>query len=489
MLLAALAFANFGARLAVVRPGRFQFADGIRLMDWRFAAESKAQPLYPMLATAVRTLAGDPILSAALVASFFGAVTLFPLFLLTKRLHGSRAAWWTSAIYSSLAAIYIQSAGVTANPLLVFCLLAAILAFVSVFDPARGASAAPVVFWAGTAALVRPEGILLWPLAAVALIAHVRHRRPIGVGIAFAILPFVGWLVWNYATGGTFLYGAELVLGADEATSSKFLEYLKAYLADFSSGLFHLYTLAALAGVGLSVVNRAGEPERRTLRAVWHAVLAYTAASVFAVLALHWAYVPRLLAPLQVLALVPAGCAFAAVTDWRSRWRYVLAIPPALLVALTAIGSAALVVNLARTLSDIGVDIRAAAEAAAPIAERVGAARITSDMPVETAYYSGRDVEWYMTADARAGDLVVLHNIRTPLTDELAELETTLAVRCELAITAPYVPPSQGGLPIATGEIRLDDLTARQAPEVDEPYRSVVWYLTDRPTDAPADPD
>ena len=479
LILSAVALADFALRIAVVRPGSFQFSDGIRLMDWGIAQESKVQPLYPALVHAVRQAAGDPVLAAALVAGILGALAVFPLFDLARRLHGEGAGWWAVALYSTNLAVFVQGAGPTANSLFVFCFLMAARALAPPRDPAGegAAKTGAFLFWSGCAALARPEGLLLWPACLIVLAGHLRRRRPAAWTLPAAALPFAFWACWNLGLRPGFEYGEEIRIGANLATPAKFLKYLLAYLADFSRGLLHVYATIAAWGLVISLRERTGRADRRA----WHLLLLYSLVGVLAVLALHWAYVPRLLAPLIVLALVPAGLALqrAAARSAVLRWAAVL------LIAITFAFGAGTVATLYRNLAGIGGDIRAGAEALPALADEGEA--VVSDLPVETAYYSGLSVGFYIREMAGPGTLVVLHNIQTDLAAERQALAAMFTVTPLAEHTAPYISPRRGGIPVATGGVRMMDLSERERPLSEEPYRTVIWRLDPRGSGAPLD--
>ena len=466
--LALVAGADFALRIAIVRPGSFQFSDGIRLIDWPTAVASKVQPLVPALVVGLRQFGIDPILAAGLVASTLGALAVFPLFLLAARLYGEEAGWWAVALYSANFFVYMQSAGVTANPALVFCLLAAALALLDLAESEGRYGATALVAWAGLAALARPEGLLLWPLALLGAMWQVKQHGTAAVpALGVAAVPMAAWAYWNFRVAHGFEYGGEIAVGAGLATPAKFAKYLLAYLKDFSAGLLHVYTVAALAGVVISVRRFGTETAARA----WNYFLAYCAAAFLVVLALHWAFVPRLLAPLVVLALVPAGLALHAL----SLRHVALRIACVVLVALTAVGGTAVIVGLHGALRGIGGDIRAAAEALPSVTTQTD--RIVADLPTETAYFSGRAVSFYIPSLANAGDVVVLNNVTTDLDAETRALSRRFAVRTLLERTAPYVSPKKGGLPIKKGGVGMMDLSERERPLAEEPYRTVVLRL------------
>jgi hypothetical protein len=468
--LGGIALADFALRIAIVRPGSFQFSDGIRLIDWNMAVAGKVQPLVPALVAALVRVGVDPILSAGLIASTLGALAVFPLFMLARRLYDEETGWWVVLLYSANFFIYIQSAGVTANSALVFALLMGVLAVLDVAESGARYGAVPLLFWAGVATLARPEGLLLVPLAVVFSAWYGWKRGTDSLpALSLAAVPLGLWAYWNVGVTGGFEYGGEIALGATLATPAKLAKYLLSYLKDFSAGLLHVYTVAAFAGVVASL-----RLPPAAARSAWHAVLGYCAGAFFLVLGLHWAFVPRLLAPLIVLALVPAGLALRLAARRHAVLRAVCAV----LLALTFLGGTAIVVGLKRNVGGIGGDIRAAA-AALPLHTAPGD-RIVSDLPTETAYYSGRKAGFYVRALAKSGDVVILHNIITDLGAEERALRKRFAVRVLFERTAPYVSPTRGGLPVVAGGVAMMDLSEREKPLAEEPYRTVVLRLSAR---------
>lgn len=463
---------NFAARLSIVSPDSFQFSDGIRLIDWSTALSSKVQPLFPALVQVIKILVGDPILAAGIIASLFGSLTIVPLYLLARDLYGSKAGWWAVALYSTNAAVYMQSAGVTANPLLVFCLLIVVRSAIRLWMAEKnydsGSLTASVIAWSGLAALTRPEGLMLWPLAVLAVILHLFRKGGFKPIILLSLIPLLIWAAWNLRNG--FEYGSEIILGADLTGVTKFYKYALNYLKEFSAQLLHLYSLAALLGLWFSIRASAKQPGLK----IWHALVGYCFLTVLLTLAFHWAYVPRLLAPLVPLALI-----LAAYGIWKiSRLHILTHILSVVLVVATLGAGAALVIGLKLNLKTIGQDIRAGALTLAQVSDQND--RIVSDLPVETAYYSGREVDFYIPELARVGDLVVLHNIITNIQSEQFKLAEHFAVFKIGEASAPYVSPKDGGLPVVTDQVRMMNLSEREKPLLAEPYRTVILRLESR---------
>jgi hypothetical protein len=74
--------------------------------------------------------------------------------------------------------------------------------------------------------------------------------------------------------------------------------------------------------------------------------------------------------------------------------------------------------------------------------------------------------------------VVVLHNIQTDLAAEEKALRARFAARVLYERTAPYVSPKVGGLPIVAAGVAMMDLSEREKPLAEAPYRTVVWRLS-----------
>jgi len=469
-ILSLLALTDFALRIAVVQPGSFQFSDGIRLMEWSVAVKSKVFPLYPALVSLVKLVVGDPILAASLVASILGGLTVFPVFGLARRLFGRGAAWWAVIFYSISLSVYIQSAGVTAGSTFAFFLLWALIHLLDHLESGGRRELALLLASTGLACLARPEGLVLIPLAAWRLAVGIRQGAWKQWSVILSLLPFPVLVFWLARDASGTGYLREILAGLSMATPVKFLKYLRHYIGDLVAGLWFVFGVLALLGIWFSVrrpLEGAPAPRR------WAALYAYLFLGFLVALCVHWAFVPRLLAPLIILSLILAGVG-------AHRLAAAGKIPRAILVVLTLLvftASVAIVVALKGGLSTIGADIRIGAQALGVI--ETGRSRITSDLPVETAYYSGKEVGVYIREALSHGDIVVLHNITTDLPAEIQALKARFRVTVLDERTSPYVSPKRGGLPVVTDKVRMMDLSEREQELLEVPYRTVIVRVDD----------
>ena len=170
-------------------------------------------PLHIWLAHLASLLVGETLwVRLPFVLLFAGTGWL--LFLVTRHLYGARAAVW-SVLALNLSIFFTVSAGgwIVPDGILIFCLLAAVLALLPVLIPTGGNEPASpwrawllAGLWFGLAGLAKYNAVLIAVGLVAFVVASPRHRRWLAhpapyVGALLALVVLLPVLLWNARNG------------------------------------------------------------------------------------------------------------------------------------------------------------------------------------------------------------------------------------------------------------------------------------------------
>lgn len=304
-------------------------AEGVPLQDPERLFDSVFHPVFPLLVGMLRALAPDldPVRAAQLVACAASVLAVWPLWLVTRRAFGERAAFAACCCFALLTWFVRHPAdglseGVF-HPLVIGW--AALLA-----APARGPAAALAAgVLAALAYGTRPEGATLF-VVGLAQLLHRRarpHAVAFAVGCATALVFPLGWALWG--NGFTLTPKAAFVWADGVGGAGRGVIHYLVHLVRVPGALLEalgwLVTPAALAGAVL-----AWRSDRRPLAAL---LLAPFALQVLVVPILRSHH--RFLSGYAVLLLPFAGHAWSLVRPRLvRRGRPVLAIAIMLVFAV-----------------------------------------------------------------------------------------------------------------------------------------------------------
>lgn len=170
-------------------------------------------PLHIWLAHLTSLLVGETLWVRLPFVLLFAA-TGWLLFLVTRHLYDPRAAVW-SVLALNLSIFFTVSAGgwVVPDGVLIFCLLAAVLALLPVLVPKAGSEATSVWrpwllagLWFGLAGLSKYNAVLIALGLVAFVVASPRHRRWLAhpapyVGALAALVVLLPVLLWNAGNG------------------------------------------------------------------------------------------------------------------------------------------------------------------------------------------------------------------------------------------------------------------------------------------------
>jgi len=146
-------------------------------------------PFYPLLLAAVHFFISDWVLSGQLLTVVALVSALFPLYALTIRLFDQHTALWTALLFAVLPKF--NTLKIIRDPLFLFFTLGALYFLVTFNQEKRTRSLLGFCMLAVLATLIRIEGILLFPIAAVPVLFYWWNLKGSNRNKIFALACFV----------------------------------------------------------------------------------------------------------------------------------------------------------------------------------------------------------------------------------------------------------------------------------------------------------
>jgi 4-amino-4-deoxy-L-arabinose transferase-like glycosyltransferase len=283
-------------------------------------------PLYLLALVASLARGVDPLLMGRVLAALFDVGTVALTFALGRRVYGSRVGMLAAA-FVALMVLHVQQAHFyTADVLLAFFVLGALLFAVRLAESGRSADAGLAGAWAGLAMAAKFSAVLLALPLVVACVNLPGERRSrwgcvlLGGGAAlaafaltnpFALLSFPDF--WRNMTRE-----AAIARGALDVPYTRQFHatwpYVYPVVQQLRWGLGWPLGLVALGGLAYAVWRAVRQPPGQ---AVW--VLLAWAVPYFAFTGALYAKFPRYLLPLTPLLAVFGACLLADLVRWRRR--------------------------------------------------------------------------------------------------------------------------------------------------------------------------
>jgi len=412
-------------RLACLNLNSAEYTDGIFQITAFERGFTFWPPVYTIATKACALATRDLELAAKLVSILSSALVLIPLFGLTLRLAGRRAAIYAALFYLANPIAGRWGIRVMSDSLFALLFFWATVLFLRILEwqrrretaggegdlippPVNALVAASVM--APLATLTRYQGILLLPLQWLALRAILSRRGSIQPSNKFTVIvtPILAWLVaLGWLTTHVAIHQKQIAQRAGPWLAQAFVNYWQ--LAESFILLFPyfvtipIFVLFAI-GLGLSL---AGDRNRQVF--AW-AFLAF-AAVVLAMQSVFAAFQERYLLPLVPFMMTLAGI---AASRWEEGARRRPAVVRAVLVLILLYCFAWTSAVLFRQRETFG-DIKQAAQYCAKLPPQ---ARIFSnewfggDQPaVKMSFWSGRPVQgWDGSQSLTRGDYLCLHS-------------------------------------------------------------------------------
>ena len=148
-------------------------------------------PAYPYAIVLLRNIFTDPVTSGRLVSILSAALTVFPIYGLTRIIYRKRAALFTILLYSVSPLIFRWSLRIFPHSLYALFVLLFLYGIFKYMESARALYLAGGIFMGGLAVLTYPTGLVLVPVAVVALagyFAGIEYREK---RIKFTLLVFI----------------------------------------------------------------------------------------------------------------------------------------------------------------------------------------------------------------------------------------------------------------------------------------------------------
>ncbi len=286
-------------------------------------------PLYPFLVGSLLRVWPDldVVVAGQLVAAGCGALAVIPIWLLTWRLFGERAANWAGLLYA-IGTWFVRHPAecMSEGP---FYLLAALWAHWLLRERPHPALAG---FAAGLAFLTRPEGAAMAATALLHLLLHRQHRAALWhAGAALAVGSLLPMGFFAFGQGFTLTPKATFnwnvgAGGSDDSLSYYVLQWLR-LPGDAIEGLGHVAALLMLIGAIRNRPQRLDDPR-------WLLLLPFLLqCAVIPLLKSHH----RFVSGFGVLLLPFAGVALVQLQDWlRSCRPWLPAVAIAVVIASEA---------------------------------------------------------------------------------------------------------------------------------------------------------
>jgi len=126
-------------------------------------------PFYPMLLALVHVVVPDWLLAGQLLTVLPLVLAVWPLYVLTMRLFDRTSALCTALLFAVLPVFNNNSSSIMRDPLFLFLFLCALLCLVVAYQEQTVRAIVSLVLCTGLAVLTRVEGVVLLPVALLAL--------------------------------------------------------------------------------------------------------------------------------------------------------------------------------------------------------------------------------------------------------------------------------------------------------------------------------
>jgi len=148
-------------------------------------------PAYPFAIILLRRVFSDPVLSGRLVSILTAALAVFPLYGLTRIIYRRRAALFTILLYSVSPLIFRWSLRIFPHSLYALFVLLFLYGIFKYMESERAIYLAGGIFMGGLAVLTYPTGLVLVPVAVVALVGYFAGIEYREKRIKFTLIVFI----------------------------------------------------------------------------------------------------------------------------------------------------------------------------------------------------------------------------------------------------------------------------------------------------------
>lgn len=404
---------NLASKLALLNWNLAEYTDSVYYLTIGQIGKSKWLPVFPVLVQFFHLFVPDLTYSGRLASIVMSTLSIFPLYAIAKRVYSRRAAIYTAIIYLVSPIITRWSIKIMTESTFAFLLLMAIWFFMKWHDRRKSVYAMGAVGCSGIAALSRPEGIGLLPLALV-FVAYLlwKYKFRISHWIFLGLIPWLFQIFWHLKVVGRYGYGAELQGGAKKLTIGKFFSYFGLYSAYLPYIMTPIIFAFAVYGIVMTIrsTNKMGKI---------YSILSLCIFVIWLIgLSIHWAWTTRFLYPIVVLAIVFFGYGISCLKNAFSRK---LALSASVLLCL--VFTVILLISSRATFGDIR-------QAAYYIRDEVPTeSRVLSTETIKTKFWSGRSIEKYKRSNIKSGSYVALQNIYCDYEQEMEYLNQKYDIR------------------------------------------------------------
>ncbi len=133
-------------------------------------------PFYPLLLVAVHFVVGDWVLAGNLLSAVPLLLAIAPLYAITTRLYGRRAAGWCVLLFAVLPVFNHATTSVMRDPMCLLCMLCALWALLVFYQDCRPRALGGFAVALVCALLMRVEALLLLVPAALAVAVYLLQR-------------------------------------------------------------------------------------------------------------------------------------------------------------------------------------------------------------------------------------------------------------------------------------------------------------------------
>ncbi|MBD3181295.1 hypothetical protein GF312_03320 [Candidatus Poribacteria bacterium] len=409
---------NFLSKIVLINWNGAEYTDSISYMTISTIGKSKWMPVYPYMIYFVRLFVRNPLYSGRLTSIIISTLSLLPLYSITRRLYDKRAALYSSLLYIVAPMITRWSIRVMTEASFSFFLLLSLWFIQKWYDSKKEIYLSLMVGFTGIAALTRPEGIALLPLALffVGYIVFNRTRLRFSClniikTLLYCITGLVPWalqILWHWKIVGRYGYGQELHGGIEKVTVAKYFKYFGLYFAYLPYIITPFVFAFSIYGIYKSIRLW----RENSFRIIYLLISAYILLSWIIGLSFHWAFTTRFMFPIVVLMIIFSGYGISNITGDKLRKAFFS------ICMVTSLAFTVIVLIYSRATFE---DIRYSAYF---IRDNVPVnAKIFSTELGKTRFWSGRKIDKYNREKLNSGDYVMLQNIYTDFDWELKYLK------------------------------------------------------------------
>ena len=395
--LLALVGLNLISKLALLNWNEAEYTDSVFYLSIDQIGKTKWMPVYPFLVQFTHLFFSDLTLSGRLTSIIISTLSIFPLYAITKRLYNQKTALYTIALYIVSPVITRWSIRIMTESSFVLFLLLSIWCMIKWLDNKKTIYGIGTIFLSGLAALTRPEGLGLFPIAfAFAIYAFYKEKFRSLYWIILGMIPWFFQIVWHWKIVGKYGYGDELYGGAKRVTLSKFLQYMYLYPAYLPYIITPIVFFFAIYGIYRSIRDKNGDIARK----VYHIFALYMVVSWILSLCVHWAWTTRFMFPIVALFLIFSGYGIYSIKNKN------LKISAFIICIITSIAFTVIVLISSRATFG---DIRASSYY---IRDNLPSdAKIISSEITKVKFWSGRNIGRYERKSLKPGIYVALQNL------------------------------------------------------------------------------